>query len=233
MGRRPDNYNILSLLAQPQTTLSRLFPCFKPYDPMSNPNIPSLLSLPLEILLQIIDHLTEVPELSLAILRRTHRVFYHIIPNTAVRDKPSKTRIGQHLHTAQEWFPYLFPQDHYACFICLTVKPAPSFADRGRAQRTVRGAKVGPHCLDCEIRCGRYRSGGPVVIRGVDHWFCHECRRVYSEAQCRVGRFPDSPHSSAHVCGPNYGPRGVLCISAVALIMHFTLRGVRRGWDLA
>jgi len=124
MGPRPDNYNILSLLAQPQTTLSRFVPCFKPYDPMSNPNIPSLLSLPLEILLQIIDHLTEIPEPSLAILRRTHRVFYHIIPNTAV----------QQLHTAREWFPYLFPQDHYACFICLTVKPAPSFADRSRAR---------------------------------------------------------------------------------------------------
>ncbi len=134
MGPRPDNYNILSLLTQPQTTLSRLFQCFKRCNPMSNPNIPSLLSLPLEILLQIIDHLTEIPEPSLAILRRTHRVFYHIIPNTAVRDKPSKTRIGQQLYTAREWFPYLFPQDHYACFICLTVKPAPSFADRSRAR---------------------------------------------------------------------------------------------------
>lgn len=129
-----------------------------------------LLALPVGILQQIIDHLMESVWPTLALLRRAHRCFYNIIPPSDVRDKPSRVALSNQLQCADSRFPYLFPPDHYPCWVCLRVKPVRSFPDDER---------FSPKrcCLRCGIVDQRFPIERAILINGIDHRHrknCHE-----------------------------------------------------------
>lgn len=121
-----------------------------------------LLALPLDIMQQIIDYLTECDVPMHAVLRRTHRCFYHIIHPSTVRDKPSEKLLRDQLRWAETQSPYLFPPDHYPCWQCLRVKPAQSFPDRSKDEEL-------RCCLKCGIEFHLYPLASPVIVDGVSY----------------------------------------------------------------
>lgn len=132
-----------------------------------------LLALPVEILRQIMDYLTESVWPTLALLRRAHRCFYNIIPPSDVREKPSRVALSNQLQCADSRFPYLFPLDHYPCWVCLRVKPIRSFPD----DEKFSGKSC---CLKCGIVDQRFPIERAILINGIDHRHRKDCHETHS-----------------------------------------------------
>ncbi|KAF2807947.1 uncharacterized protein BDZ99DRAFT_522553 [Mytilinidion resinicola] len=131
-----------------------------------------LLSLPTELQLSITDLL---PTETILALRTTCHHLHTLLP------PPS---LGPLL--ALERTPWArnrrFPL--WTCSLCLRLRPAPAFADTMvRGARGLNGKE--PHkrfCVACGIRpdpgtrASRYAPGSEVIVSGVRHVFCRECR---------------------------------------------------------
>lgn len=85
-----------------------------------------LLKLPVEIKQLILDHLSDSLEPTLALLRRTHSSFYHLIPKTQLRPKP-REQLDSQLDKVETTYPYLLPKAHSICYECLYVLPDHKF----------------------------------------------------------------------------------------------------------
>ena len=187
----------------------------------------SLLALPIEILRQILGHLTEASDPALAILRRSHPLFYHMIPSADVCGKVSRPIVAQQLRAAQDQYPYLFPPGHYACFACLRVKPEASFADDTAIKRAMWNLRpYKRYCLKCCIQNPRRQPDEPIAVQGVMHYLCHMCREIYPESQSRTAKVwnPCGGHTYirlAHICYRIHGPLGT--IAALATVLSILL----------
>ena len=144
--------------------------------PDLKPSSAPLLTLPLEILHKIIDFTVESPEPTLALLRRTHRSFYNLIPAKDVRSRPSYDALANQLAAAECCFCYVFPPEHHACLYCLRVRPVSSFPDYIDDFR-------GTHrlaCLHCGILDGKYGPNREVTLDGIVYRDCTHCRKFHA-----------------------------------------------------
>lgn len=85
-----------------------------------------LLALPVEIKQLILTHLSDSLEPTLAILRRTHSCFYHLISKTQLRPE-WREQLDSQLHQVETTYPYLMPKAHFICYECLYVLPEHKF----------------------------------------------------------------------------------------------------------
>ncbi len=179
---------------------------------------PLLLALPLEVLQHIIEYLAQDPEPSLAILRRTHRLFNSIISPADVCGISHSELRAQRLSRAESTCAYVFPPNHYPCYFCLNVKPSNAFTD----YFTVHCAKwrLTPkrYCINCGKRYRKYTPGMTILVEGIPHCICRGCQRLHL---IPCGR-------RQHTCHPNAGPLTVLPISAAALRNLRYLKPVQR-----
>ena len=102
-----------------------------PQTPMTAIPSPPLLALPLELKLQILSYLSvddpdDDDDVSLIILRRTHRSFRNIIPHAPYTSK-DRTHNGLQLEQAEFEHPYLIPPLNYPCYQCLRVMEVSAF----------------------------------------------------------------------------------------------------------
>ena len=207
---------------QPSTPLQRLFRYLESFSSVSDPIIPPLLALPTEILCQINDYTVGTSDPTLAILRRTHRVFYQLIPPADVRSSATKKELAQQLRAAQDRYSFLFPPGHLAYFTCLYVKPESSFADDKGAQRAKWGLKShGRYCLKCGIVNGEYRKPGMCIrIQGIAHHLCRGCLKLYPVAE------------TVHVCYPDRYPLGMLAVSSAVFLILLPLLNPPQPLDI-
>ena len=91
--------------------------------------LPPLLTLPVELKLEIISHLPHDEYPSRACLRRTHSSFLQLIPKADIRSKLSDTELSNQLLKTEMEYAYLFPPDHYPCYMCARVLPLGAFDD--------------------------------------------------------------------------------------------------------
>ena len=182
-----------------------------PFPETNCEEIAALLQLPDAILLRIIGHLESNSEPNLAILRRTHRIFWCLIRPEKVGDRstrePRKIPATQ-LRSAQDSFPFLFPSGYFACFECLRVKPANKFADDVCVEAAKWGLKPQKRlCLDCGIVRGKYKADACVRGQGVVHRLCRRCGKFIANACSRKHqiyfRERDLCFAEHHVCFPN------------------------------
>lgn len=163
--------------------------CWTPSAPVRfEPSSARLLTLPPEILLKIIDSSIEHPEPTLALLRRTHRCFFSLIPRRDVRNKPSRAALNDQLRIAESNFSFLFPPDHFACLSCLRVKPAWRFPDNFEI------LKQSPEgfCLQCGIWLRLYLPERHIIYGGLVYRRCMACGRFHAGrcgAPRRIGPF--------------------------------------------
>ncbi len=111
-----------------------------------------LLTLPVELRLEIISHLPHDEYPSRACLRRTHSSFLSLIPKADIRSKLSDTDLANQLLKAEVEYAYLLPPDHYPCYFCARVLPldAYSISPVGRFGRVDRNSNGGYRsCKDC------------------------------------------------------------------------------------
>lgn len=103
-----------------------------PQTPMTTTSLPPLLTLPLELKLHIFSYLSAEYEadLSLIILRRTHRYFRDIIPHVPYASK-DKVRKEHQLLTAERQHSYLIPPMTYPCYGCLRIVKGSGFGRCG------------------------------------------------------------------------------------------------------
>lgn len=178
----------------------------------SSPDSSPLLALPLEILRQIIDYLTESIWPALALLRRAHRCFYNIISSSDVRDRPSRVALSNQLQCAGSRFPYLFPPYHYPYWVCLRVKPTRSFPDDVK----VNGNRC---CLRCGIVDRQFSLGRAILIDGIDHRHRRDCReRHFRKRPCK--------DLAKHLFISGRGIGHTLFISAVTLFIIGSFRKI-------
>ena len=108
-----------------------------PQTPMTTTSLPPLLALPLELKLHILSYLhlddDDYADLSLIILRHTHRSFRNIIPHAPYASK-DKTHNEFQLDRAERQYPYLIPPMTYPCYGCLGIVECSGFGrhDIGR-----------------------------------------------------------------------------------------------------
>lgn len=176
---------------------------------------PLLLALPLEVLQHIIEYLAHDPEPSLAILRRTHRLFYSIISPANVCGTGYRELRAQRLSRGESTCAYVFPPNHHPCYSCLRVRPSNAFTD----YFAVHCAKWRPtilkrYCIDCGKRNRKYIPGMTIIIEEIPHSICRRCQKLYV-IHCR------------HICHPSAGPLTVILISAAALRYLRYLKPVR------
>ncbi len=114
----------------------------------TSPNAPhtpiTLLTLPLDIKIEIFDYLTHNKRPTLAILRRTHISFLAAIPKSDLRNKPTKDELRRQLINAYNDFEYLLPVDQAPCYVC-TMVGLRHGVDRYLLRNTVRVYE----CLRC------------------------------------------------------------------------------------
>ena len=201
---------------RPLTALQRFFR-YRASSSGSDPIVPPLLALPPEILFRIIDCSVGTSDPTLALLRRTHRVFFHLIPPADVRSRTSKKNIAQQLCAAEERYSFLFPPDHLVCFTCLYGKPKTSFADDKLTQRAKWGRKQHKrYCLQCGIRNGEYQKPGMCfAIQGVEHYLCRRCWKPYPA----LGGRSYGPHT----CSPDPYPLCMLAVSSAVFLVLLPL----------
>ncbi len=130
--------------------------------PLQTTPFPPLLALPLELKLQIFSYLSG----SLIILRRTHSSFRHIIPRNRITSSPRRIRTAQ-LVFAEDNHSYLFPPDHYPCYVCFRALPGSQFDSFYKA----RGQEYGWNWKRRKMVSSN--RGG--ILRGTR--FCNDCQR--------------------------------------------------------
>ena len=91
--------------------------------------LPPFLALPVELRLEIISHLPHDEYPSRACLRRTHSSFLQLIPKADIRSKLPDTELSNQLLKTEMEYAYLFPPDHYPCYMCARVLPLGAFDD--------------------------------------------------------------------------------------------------------
>ena len=113
---------------------------------------PSLVTLPVELKLEIISYLPHDEYPTRACLRRTHPSFFHIIPKSDIRSRLALTKFADQLLETELEYAYLFPPEHYPCYLCVRVLPLGAFD--GTVEDPDQDTKLG------DLRC------------------CHDCRRL-------------------------------------------------------
>ena len=81
-----------------------------------------ILALPLELQLEMVPYLSDKHHPSLAILRRTHPTFRYIVPRDQFTSQSRSSKNAQ-LLTAEDDYSYLFPPDHFPCYLCCKSPP--------------------------------------------------------------------------------------------------------------
>lgn len=98
-----------------------------PQAPMTTTPLPPLLALPLELKLQILSYLPTKgvynDDVSLIVLRRTHRLFRNIIPRAPYNGAPYKSKFKR----AERQHLYLIPPMTYPCYYCRRVLEVSDF----------------------------------------------------------------------------------------------------------
>lgn len=132
--------------------------------------MPPLLSIPLEIKLEIVSNLDPV---ALEYLRLTHTSFADIISKADVQ--------RSRLVWTETSRSYKFPHSHYACYVCLRRLPAHSFCDDSKTGTKGNGgiSMNKRFCLDCGVEKGWYPKGTAVLIRGRLRAPCQQCGYFY------------------------------------------------------
>ena len=133
---------------------------------------PSLLTLPIEIQLQIIDLL---PFPTVQNLTAVHPHFCSTIDLDAIRTATHSADILHELWLTTRTKPY--HQGPKVCCECLRLRPNNKFSPKIRNRR-IRYWGASGFCIDCGIK----RSGVP------DIW-CKKCEEV-PEVEADCGRFP-------------------------------------------
>lgn len=138
-----------------------------------------LLELPIDVMRDIISHLHYSADPALAMLRRTHTSFFHIIPRTDIRSKATESDLRGQLLTIERSFNTLLPPNHLACFQCLRMLPSARFGDsercNGKGIGCIRAHKR--FCVDCGFTKQIYARGALVLIDGKLTSLCHKCRQ--------------------------------------------------------
>lgn len=137
-------------------------------------SILDLYHLPTELQHQIVLHLH--PSAAIA-LKQTNRYFYTHI--SLCRLDP--LRVRQYLHEVELWPRH---REHYACFVCLRVRPKTAFNITQLGAKTSKNGAYssGRFCLDCGVEKKRFKPGTVMTIAGEPHpkVFCGSCSTVQS-----------------------------------------------------
>ena len=132
--------------------------------------IPSLLYLPLELMLEIISCLSPT---SLAELRLTHTLFTSLISKADVQ--------RSRLEWVETNYAYPSPRSHYACYTCLRLLPTHNFCDDSKTGMKSTGGRFMQKrfCLDCGVEKNLYPKGAPVPIGGRYRSPCQHCGHFF------------------------------------------------------
>lgn len=138
----------------------------------ARPQPASIVTLPNEILLQIISELPQTGwrgRRTLAILRRTHRRFLRLIPMTNLPPFPAEPPSSWDLRMEA-----LRPTRIIHCYSCRQFLWATAFEDRFRSRPNYRR-----FCLLCGLHTGSYRGGRSVMVNREVLTTCGRCDRLY------------------------------------------------------
>ncbi len=138
--------------------------------PLQTTPLPPLLALPLELILQILSYLSDTNHCSLIILRRTHSSFRHIIPRDRITSSPRAIKTAQ-LVFAEDNHSYLFPHDHYPCYVYFRALPGSKFDSFYKARRQVYSWKqIGSK----RRKVVSFNRGG--ILKGTR--YCNHCQAL-------------------------------------------------------
>lgn len=131
----------------------------------------SLMSLPDEIKLIILEHIDIDIHNTRLILRQTHPWFRDSIPIL----KLSKELL------AAETDKRKIPQQYLVCYTCHRVLPRTRFADMSRKKGKGLGGVQAPKrfCLECGIKHAKYSPGSFVMVDEVPGVICACCARFF------------------------------------------------------
>lgn len=201
--------------------------------------LPLLLALPLEIKREIIANLYYSDDPALAMLRRTHSSFFHIIPKSDIRSKASSSNIHYQLLNVERNYPTILPFLHYTCFKCCQVLPGIRFSDnekrKGKGIGCVRASRR--YCLSCGITHGYYVRGVRVAINGQSRSLCRDCKQPFTDVPLETSLSPGCDTHFEHLAEEE---RMIVQVKANALEdegkddeMEDLLQWWRRRCDLA
>ncbi|KAE8371037.1 hypothetical protein BDV26DRAFT_276867 [Aspergillus bertholletiae] len=147
---------------------------------MARSSTATLINLPAELQLQIVNHLDYPSQLILSQSNRYLRSIVEVEKPTTVEQKLS------YLCVAETWRRY---EDYFACSRCLKLRSKDEFADK-----QVSGKRGKQHvennrrfCLTCGVWKGIYQTGQVIRIKKHDHFLCCLCWEICGYGlYCRV-----------------------------------------------
>ena len=150
---------------------------------MSQPSLPtpSLLTLPTELLLQILTYLTYPTYI---LLQRTHPYFRDLITPSTLRN---------HILTANQIdllaSEPLLPSDIYPCYICLRALPSSRFSLSSRKDdRAHAGSKaLKRFCVDCGAKARLYFPGQHIEMDDGVAKICQHCLKFVRGGKIELG----------------------------------------------
>lgn len=150
---------------------------------MSQPSTltPSLLTLPTELLLQI---LTNLPYPTFFLLKRTHPYFRDLITPSAFR---SHVLTANHIDLLAS--EPLLPSNIYPCYICLRALPSSRFSLSSRKDdRAHAGSKaLKRFCVDCGAKARVYFPGQQIEMDDGLAKICQHCLKFIRGGKIELG----------------------------------------------
>lgn len=143
---------------------------------MPDEQLPSLQTLPLELQLNVAEHLDYG---SLLALRRTNRHFHEFFG----RLKHPELEKSKFVRAAEQYPRHV---NNFGCYRCFRILPASKFARKQIKKSYGKGntKSFSRFCVECGVKKGIYSPGSRVDKDGVDMIYCRECRRIREVRFC-------------------------------------------------